>query len=83
MKYVKGIDIPALILLLDKDYVIQRSETNDDLDSNGQENSLYASMARAMNILNIFFVNDDPSLLTTENAVSKLYGIMKTQTINL
>ena len=83
MKYVKGIDIPALILLLDKDYVIQRSETNDDLDSNGQENSLYASMARAMNILNIFFVNDDPSLLTTENAVSKLYGIMKKQTINL
>lgn len=88
IKYIKGIDIPIVILILDKSFTDAR--TNDNLDSFAQENSIYTCISRAMNILNVFFIDEDGKLLSTpqegqkENAVYKLFTAMdKNPKINL
>ena len=83
IKYIKGIDIPALLIILNEDYTENSYTTNDNLDIYGQENGLYAAMARAMNILNIFFINNSSSYLSSDNSVANLYKIMKKQIIEL
>lgn len=88
IKYIKGIDIPIVILILDKSFI--NTQTNDNLDSFAQENSIYTCISRAMNILNVFFIDEDGKLLSTpqegqkENAVYKLFTAMdKNPKINL
>ena len=86
LKYVKGIDLPVIMLILDRSLIDK--EQNDNLDVFGQENSIYTCISRAMNILNIFFVDDGQLLKTPEagqkqNAVLKLFNIMKDSVITL
>lgn len=88
IKYVKGIDIPVIMLVLDEDYIDLNGEHNDGLDFFAQENSIYTCISRAMNILNVFFINSGLLLKesdngTPDNAVLKLYNIMQSNVISL
>ena len=58
------------------------------MDIYAQENSIYTCISRAMNILNVFFINSGKMLVPAEdvkknNAVLKLYETMKDNTIEL
>lgn len=82
IKYVKGIDIPVIILVLDEDFLDRTGKDNDGLDIYSQENSIYTCISRAMNILNVFFIDNGKMLIHSEdakknNAVLKLYETMK------
>lgn len=88
IKYIKGIDIPIVFLILDKSFI--DTQANDNLDSFAQENSIYTCISRAMNILNVFFIDENGELLSApqekqkENAVCKLFKAMdKNPKINL
>lgn len=86
IKYVKGIDIPVILLVLDEDFIDKTK--NDDMDIYSQENSIYTCISRAMNILNVFFINNGKLLTPSEdkkkkNAVLKLYETMKDNIIEL
>lgn len=82
IKYVKGIDIPVILLVLDEDFIDKTGKENDGLDIYSQENSIYTCISRAMNILNVFFIDNGKMLIHSEdakknNAVLKLYETMK------
>ena len=82
IKYVKGIDIPVIILVLDEDFLDRTGKENDGLDIYSQENSIYTCISRAMNVLNVFFIDNGKMLIHSEdakknNAVLKLYETMK------
>ena len=88
IKYIKGIDIPVIFLILDEDYIDRTGKENDGMDIYSQENSIYTCISRAMNILNVFFINSGKMLVPAEdakknNAVLKLYETMKDNTIEL
>ena len=88
IKYIKGIDIPVIFLILDEDYIDRTGKENDGMDIYAQENSIYTCISRAMNILNVFFINSGKMLVPAEdvkknNAVLKLYETMKDITIEL
>lgn len=88
IKYIKGIDIPVIFLILDEDYIDRTGKENDGMDIYAQENSIYTCISRAMNILNVFFINSGKMLVPAEdvkknNAVLKLYETMKDNTIEL
>lgn len=79
VKYVKGIDFPVIILILDKSFIDKTK--NDNLDIHGQENGIYTSISRAMNMLCVFFIDDGELLQQPEahqktNAVYKLFQVM-------
>lgn len=88
IKYIKGIDIPVIFLVLDEDYIDRTGKENDGMDIYSQENSIYTCISRAMNILNVFFINSGKMLVPADdakknNAVLKLYETMKDNTIEL
>lgn len=88
IKYVKGVDIPVILLVLDEDFIDLEGKKNDGLDFFAQENSIYTCISRAMNILNVFFVDGENLFKENEskklnNAVLKLYNIMKENVILL
>ena len=88
IKYVKGIDIPVIILVLDESFIDCSGEKNDGLDIYSQENSIYTCISRAMNILNVFFIDTGTLLMPAEdskknNAVLKLYETMKDNIVTL
>ena len=88
IKYIKGIDIPVIFLILDEDYIDRTGKENDGMDIYAQENSIYTCISRAMNILNVFFINSGKMLVPADdakknNAVLKLYETMKDNTIEL
>lgn len=88
IKYVKGIDIPVIILVLDEDFLDRTGKENDGLDIYSQENSIYTCISRAMNILNVFFIDNGKMLIHSEdvkknNAVLKLYETMKDSIVEL
>lgn len=82
IKYVKGIDIPVIFLVLDDDFLDESGKRNDGLDIYSQENSIYTCISRAMNILNVFFIDND-TMLTNNNAVCKLHETMKDTIVEL
>lgn len=88
IKYVKGIDIPVIILVLDEAFLDRTGKENDGLDIYSQENSIYTCISRAMNILNVFFIDNGKMLIHSEdakknNAVLKLYETMKDSIVEL
>ena len=88
IKYVKGIDIPVILLVLDEKFLDRTGKENDGLDIYSQENSIYTCISRAMNILNVFFIDNGKMLIHSEeekknNAVCKLYETMKDSVVEL
>ena len=88
IKYVKGIDISVILLILDEDFIDKSGKENDGLDIYSQENSIYTCISRAMDILNVFFVSSEKMFAPstdkkTNNAVIKLYETMKDNLIEL
>lgn len=88
IKYVKGIDIPVILLVLDEDFIDRTGKENDGLDIYSQENSIYTCISRAMNILNVFFIDNGKLLIHSDdakknNAVCKLYETMKDSIVEL
>lgn len=86
LKYVKGIDLPVIMLILDKSFLDK--EANDNLDIYGQENSIYTCISRAMNIINIFFIDDgeilkEPEKGEKKNSIYKLFNVMRDSVISL
>lgn len=81
VKYVKGIDCPVILLLLNENFLNYR--LNGNLDENSQMNGIYAAITRAMNVLSIFIDNSSRFLENNEkSSVSKFLQVLTKDGIN-